>query len=316
MDIHQSLDTCEQTLVEIRSHIHHPWLKGELVKNYKKFNQIFISLDTLEECYLSIKEYLKIPDITGYSGGFLYLTGLLQSLYVISDCIKSLADNTVHLKIDYKLSHDMLFYLIEVRNDVVGHPTGRRNNTMHYIDRSSITKYNFQYMTYSENGWKANMNKVNLKETLFYCLQETADLLGIILTQMECKIEAHLNAFKGMKLTATLTHTGYNIEKLIQGCTTDYTLTFINMKELSSTFQKSLDEVMQIYPTLEMLPGLYQCSDDIKYILARLEGWLDERSFRGNRDVLIFLETLSTKLDEYRSMLAEIELTLPDDGVK
>jgi hypothetical protein len=43
------------------------------------------------------------------------------------------------------------------------------------------------------------------------------------------------------------------------------------------------------------------------YIISRLEDFLAEKNYSGNKDVNVFVDALSFKLDEYISMMKELD---------
>ena len=80
-----------------------------------------------------------------------------------------------------------------------------------------------------------------------------------------------------------------------------------NFKELTNTFNSTLEQLKQRYPTLETVPGLKHVTDKIQYIMSKLKFWLDEGCFIGNKDVEIFIDSLSDRIEEYQKMLLEID---------
>ena len=79
------ISTLEQS---VREYINTTRYQIDLLKDLNTWNQIFSSLDTIDDTMLSIKDYVeaKYPESTGLKYIFTY--GILQALFIQQDAMK------------------------------------------------------------------------------------------------------------------------------------------------------------------------------------------------------------------------------------
>lgn len=291
----------------VRDLMNHPYKKGLLIKEPSRFNKCCVSLDVLGDCYSTIKYFTKLPSIDGYNGGYMYITGLLQTLHLATDAIKALALNIASTNIDFKKSHFQLYEVREIRNDICGHPIDRHGQYMITINRDMISKVKIQYISYEAKGWGAEVKEINLVDLLNNTIVSINDVLREIEGIVNTSIKEHLNKFIGMKYSDTLKGTGYNIQKLYEYRTSYLELVKMDLKSLKEAIEISESQVKELYHDLIVVSGIKLSLDEMYYIISRLEDFLEENNYSGNKDVNVFVDALSFKLDEYISMMKELD---------
>lgn len=133
------ISTLEQS---VREYINTTRYQIDLLKDLNTWNQIFSSLDTIDDTMLSIKDYVeaKYPESTGLKYIFTY--GILQALFIQQDAMKHLSEA---FEINY-IATEKLLQIRALRNATIGHPTKnsvKKITYYNYISRFSLTKWGF-----------------------------------------------------------------------------------------------------------------------------------------------------------------------------
>ena len=113
----------DKLIDEIRDFINSPRKQYELLSDSFFWNMLCASMDTIEDSQLAIESYEKLPSFDGFTGGYLYIYGLLQALYLQQNTVNHLSQSLFKKRIDFKNHYPELFKIREMRNDTIGHPT-------------------------------------------------------------------------------------------------------------------------------------------------------------------------------------------------
>lgn len=117
--------------------------------NLDKWNGICAAVDCLEDTQEAINQYLDSPFPSSSGGKYLYIYGLLQALFVQQDALMVIYKIIFNKNLTFnENSYPELKKIRDIRNDCVGHPTGRGKNQLIGITRVSIEKEKFDYATY------------------------------------------------------------------------------------------------------------------------------------------------------------------------
>ncbi len=123
-------------------------LEESLQSNARAWNEICAGMDTIEDTQEAISLYLSLPNFKGFSGEYLYLYGLFQSLYVQQDSVCSLYKLFLGKDIYLEKEYPRLYKVREYRDDIFGHPVNRKNHRSHVISRPMISKDSIQVLDY------------------------------------------------------------------------------------------------------------------------------------------------------------------------
>ena len=92
----------QKIISEIRDSINKPRKQFQLLSNLVSWNKLCASMDTIEDSELAIDNYIKLPSFDGFTGGYLFIYGLLQALYLQQDAVNHLSQALFNENIDYK----------------------------------------------------------------------------------------------------------------------------------------------------------------------------------------------------------------------
>ena len=151
--------------IGVRNHINTHRFQKDLISNINLWSQICSSLDVIGDTLLSIEGYLEenFPSIEGLK--YIYIYGLLQSLFIQQDAMRNLSEA---FSIEYEISVK-LKSIREIRNSAIGHPTKNNINKKFYynhISRPSLSKESFTLLKYSEDN--TDIINVNIEHLIFF----------------------------------------------------------------------------------------------------------------------------------------------------
>jgi len=297
------------TLHSIRELINSALKQPELLSDKNKWSRLCSSLDHISDAQQAIDKYKSLNDFKT-SEGYLFIYGLLHSVYLQQNTTKSLSLSLIDRNIDFKKDYPKLYQIREVRNDSIGHPTDRRNyKYITSIVQHSISKEGFEYMIIDDTSRRFEYVDIN------QILQTQEALINDILLEVfdviKCEIQSHKETFSDMNIYDTIPDTvNYHIEKLYQGCHSNSNhilFTKIQIQTISQLFDNSLLEVKKRYKTLDALPGLEHQLNKIKYILNKLEELCDNNLFPEGYMAEAFIDSLKLELRDYRNFLKHID---------
>lgn len=183
--------------IGVRNHINTHRFQKDLISNINLWSQICSSLDVIGDTLLSIEGYFEenFPSIEGLK--YIYIYGLLQSLFIQQDAMRNLSEA---FSIEYEIS-GKLKSIREIRNSAIGHPTKNNMNKKFYynhISRPSLSKESFTLLKYSEDN--TDIINVNIYEILFEQLDEICNKYKKILEILREEEKNHINKYKDNKL--------------------------------------------------------------------------------------------------------------------
>ena len=124
-------------------------LEKRFKNNLDKWNGICAAVDCLEDTQEAINQYVDFPFPSSYGGRYLYIYGLLQALFVQQNALMATYKILLNKKLEFNdKNYPELKRIRDIRNDCIGHPTGRGANQLIVITRVSIEKEKFDYATY------------------------------------------------------------------------------------------------------------------------------------------------------------------------
>jgi hypothetical protein len=144
---------------QIRDFINEPRHQDALLKEIARWFQLTAALDVAEDTDLAIDAYLSSDR---RSAGDLYLEifGVLQAVFVQQDAIAHLAE-ALDITLDLD-GYPRLKEIRDARNDIVGHPTSRKNGTsFHSLVRMHMGREEAQVSSAYSNG-RSEFRKLDL----------------------------------------------------------------------------------------------------------------------------------------------------------
>lgn len=119
------------------------------------------AMDAIGDTAEGMLSFVGAPSFSGFTGGYLYVYGLLQCLYVQQDALVVLSEGLFGLRppegeiggfswTDYP----GLRRVRDIRNEAIGHPAKNDQEQAHFISRYSLSKASFEYSSYSWHATK------------------------------------------------------------------------------------------------------------------------------------------------------------------
>lgn len=293
---------------KIRDLINHPWKQNSLIKNTVKWNKICASLDVIGDTQTAISDFQNLPEFTSKSGGYLFIYGLLQALFLQQDAINSIYESLFDNKIDWAKDFPDIYQIRELRSDSIGHPTNRKNDkSFHFISFQSISNVSFDLMSHiSENG-ELIFRSIEISELIEKQQKNVIDILDDIICRMEHDYEKHKSKFRNNKIADLIKGIHYSASKISEGIYRSYPLTTSNLKTLESKINSIKEEVVKRYGSLDALDGLYETIMRIDYILEKLGNWIKNNELHENKDAEIFMDSFFVRFGELKKELEEID---------
>lgn len=300
----------ENIFKEIRKICNHPWKKELLFQDKIIWNRLWASLDVIEDSQIAIDDYSNLPEFSSNENGYLYVYGILQALYLQQEALRDLNKALFGQDIDFKEKYPELHNIREIRNNSIGHPTGRgEGKSFHGISRMTIRKKGFQMMSsFPKSGKKDDFEDINILS----CIATQNELLKEILNQTMKKLksdfESHKGKFKNDKLIDLIHPTiDYHFSKLYENIHRDYELVQINFNLIFDVYNNIKQGIIERYSSLSALSGIELTTETLDYLFARLKRDLIENKIEDKMELRIFIDALKSHFDELKSMIKEID---------
>jgi hypothetical protein len=298
----------EQREKKIRDLVNHPWKLQGLLEDKTKWNKICASMDVIGDTQIAINDFFKLPTFSSNSGGYLFLYGLLQALFLQQDAINHLSEALFDQSINWKDDYPDIHLIRELRNDSIGHPSKRGSDkSFHFIARYSISNGYFKLMShYSDlnrhvfRDFKIQEIKEKQEKSIIIVLDKVIDI-------MEKEYETHKKNFSDKKLSDLTNGISYSISKVYEGIYNSYPLAEMNFSIIKSTIDSIKTELEKRYGKLSALPGVEDVIRRIDYIIKRMDGWVNENNLLNNNDAEVFMDSFSDRFEELEEMLREID---------
>lgn len=299
------IDLCNTLNEAIHEPLYHNFYN---IPNELKYNQSFTSIDLIEDSQIAIEEF-ESAELLGKQGrSTLLIYGLLQSLFIQQDGLYHLYKCVLDENINQTDFFDTFSFdknIREVRNDIAGHPTNRKNTEFYFIAKGTVSKDRFTYAGYTPEFRKVEVDlKTFISKQSEFTISVLQSVLDIILKKIEMKKDEHKN--KALK-------------EMIVGVDRNIQLIYRGIRDTDRNFQgewgisgvkNALDEIRIELNTRynNNLPsGISEVFRLTDYIIARFNEWWTENNLLENNDAEIFLDSLGKQLDELKEMLIEID---------
>lgn len=299
------IDLCNTLNEAIHEPLYHNFYN---IPNQLKYNQTFTSIDLIEDSQIAIEEFESAESLGKQGRSTLLIYGLLQSLFLQQDGLYHLYKCVVDEKIKQTDFFDTFSFdkdIREVRNDISGHPTNRKNTEFYFIAKGPISKDRFTYAGYIPKFRKV---EVDLKTFISKQYEFTIKVLRTVLDKILKKIEMKKDEHKNKALKEMIVGADRNIQLIYRGIR-DTDRNFQGEWGISG-IKNALDEIrteLNIRYNNNLPSGISEVFRLTDYIIARFNEWWAENNLLENDDAEIFLDSLGKQLDELKEMLIEID---------
>jgi hypothetical protein len=272
-----------------RPRVHHALYSNDL----KGFFVVCSALDAIGDTTLAIDAYRGLQEAAIYGERYLRLYGLLQAFFIQQDAAQHILET---LDLTCTESKDDLFYVREIRNSAIGHPTRREGRpkknipqTSHAIARNSMWQNGFMLMSNAESG-QTEMTGVAIAELIEKQERGIAGILRVALEHLQTREEEHRMKYKDRQLAALFPATiDYYFEKLFAGCRREDGREFTSihvdlLNDILVAFRAALTErgIIPAYSHVayDVEDAEYPLAEYKKYIDGDPAGTLNEKSSR------------------------------------
>lgn len=304
------IDLCNTLNEAIHEPLYHNFYN---IPNELKYNQTFTSIDLIEDSQIAIEEFESAESLGKQGRSTLLIYGLLQSLFLQQDGLYHLYKCVVNENIKQTDFFDTFSFdkdIREVRNDIAGHPTNRKNSEFYFIAKGPISKDRFTYAGYTPTFRKV---EVDLKSFIIKQLELTRNVLQKVQENISKKIEMKKGEHKDKSLKEMIVGADRNIQLIYRGIR-DRERNFQGewgISGLKGAIDEIREELNKRYN--QNLPsGISESFRLIDYIIHRFNQWWTEKTLLGNDDAEIFLDSLKNQLNELEEMLLEIDKEFND----
>lgn len=301
-----------QLVENIRELINSPRKQYQLLSNSSAWNKLCSSMDTIEDCELAFEHFNGLPLFDGLTGGYLYIHGLLQNLFMQQDSVNHLSLSLFDRKINYKNDYPEIYNVRELRNDVTGHPTDRYSGKYFcVISQATINNSGFTYCRYIPNRKNQFIN-VEIKSLLVKQKELVFKILNKIIGELEMEDKEHKKKFAEKKLIGIFSNTlDYHISKLMEAIhSTEIKrepLFEMNIKILDEMVDKLKMAIEERYDNLNSLPVVSTTIFKIEFIITHLNELFNSQNYSNNLDTEVYIDSLNLELNELKDMCEEID---------
>ncbi len=294
---------------KIREFICIPRIKNDFLKNkIHLWQTLNSSLDAIQDTCDAINSYkkLKFPDDPGEK--ILCLSGLLQSLYVQQDALNNLYNSTTGKCFKWKSDFPNIYKIREIRNDAIGHPSGRKDKTYHFISSGLISHGSFSYGTFDKKGI-FKYNEYLIKDLIEEQLRFLSEKLGELFSELTSKDQAYKDSFKLIKLKNIFSDIEWVIINIFEGLSDKSMLGLEMLKiipEYIDSFEKALND-------RQLSIDLYEIRDiyiQINYTYDKLLRYFNQTKIDeeiSKLDAIIYLKFLEGNFSDLKKFAKEID---------
>lgn len=303
--MNEIIDLCNTLNRAIHEPLYHNFYN---IPNELKYNQTFTSIDLIEDSQIAIEEFESAESLGKQGRSTLLIYGLLQSLFLQQDGLYHLYKCVVDENIKQTDFFDTFSFdkdIREVRNDIAGHPTNRKNSEFYFIAKGPISKDRFTYAGYTPTFRTV---EVDLKTFIIKQLELARIVLQKVQANISKKIEMKKGEYKNKSLKEMIVGADRNIQLIYRGIRDDGR-NFQGEWGISG-LKSAIDEIRKELNTRynQNLPtGISESFRLIDYIIHRFNQWWNDKTLLGNNDAEIFLDSLENQLKELEEMLIEID---------
>tara|TARA_R110002050_G_scaffold300768_1_gene472374 strand:- start:5262 stop:6185 length:924 start_codon:yes stop_codon:yes gene_type:complete len=273
------------------------------------YERAFTSIDLIEDCQDAIEEFESIPVNNCQSRSTLYIYGVLQSMYCQQDGLYNLYRTIKKEKIKniYELfsKYNLNKEIREVRDDIAGHPTDRKNGReFYFIGKGTNSKYKFSYAGYTPHFRKVD---VDLKKFIGAQNHFANLILDEISESISHLIQTHKNNFKSMKLSTIIDNLNYPTQLIYRGISNNHPLADSGLKEIKRKLDNLKAELAKRYGT-DIPASINDIFRILYYIIGRIQNWLANQEIYNNLDAEVFMDSMGNQLSELAEILKEIDI--------
>lgn len=256
-----------ELIKKLRNHINRTEKQAELLTNRKKWLQVTSALDVLEDTSWAIEYYVEQDYPDDMKGKYLYTYGVLQALFVQQDAINSINQALFDEVINFKEKYPEIYNVREMRDDVVGHPTSRRNKQFIHLAQCSMSKEGFYYIKNDSETEDFEVITVSVTDAIGDVANNINSILQKAVDDLDSEFQEYIDKHKDRKMKEIFSQLGYAKAKvlnkehmsdwgyeatknMVKRCEEELVLRYGSV-DAFDTYKFLLDEIHEIYDLLE-----------------------------------------------------------------
>ncbi len=295
---------------QIRDLINNPRKQYAMLQDKAAWNMLCSCLDFIEDIQLAIAAYDQIPHSEDEGRKYLFLYGILQTLFLEQDAVRNLCDA---LGISYNRD-PFLTQIREIRNDSIGHPTKRgdgKGEAFNFISRASLSADGFDLMTTYPDGRPPLFRHVNVPSLIEKQQVILGQALTAILRKLMKEDAEHKAMFKSdhvQDVFPKVLH--YYFEKVYEA------IRGTNTAGLGSIHIKLISKAIETFKAKLEKRGILKAYDSVTYLLdlldyptTQLSAYFTQpdSSTLDNKSAYIFAFFVEKQMEELEGIAAEID---------
>ncbi|MEX0314633.1 MAG: hypothetical protein AB3N18_10675 [Allomuricauda sp.] len=301
----------------IRDLLNLPWKLSMLWSDRVNFNKAFTSLDVIEDAQEAIKAYQLLPQFHANSGGYLYIYGLMQSLFLQQDGVLSLHKALFDKNINLKQQFPKLQSIREHRRLSVGHPTNStkgKSKAFTYLIRMSLNKKEFKYLThYPEQNDDSEHIEVDVEELIKNQELEISIILDDIICSLKQENAKHKSKFSDRKLMDIVNRNyKYHIRKLYSAVGKNHNHAKLDFGILNDNYRNIKKEILTRYHSTFGVQGIEYNFEQLDYLFERLEQDLVLEQIDDQKELVVFIDSLQNHFEELVELCKEVDEVFED----
>jgi hypothetical protein len=248
--------------------------------------------------------------------GLRYLAhyGFLQAAYVQQDALDTLYEVLGLAKDPDRFPK--LREIRQLRNDAIGHPTGRKDGSSHAIVQISMTADRFELGSWSRDGWR--QRSVDLDEVATEQNNGVAQALDHLITHLAERDRRHKELFVNQPLAPRMAKSdlGYALEKISVGARrisanptgSDVVMARAGLEVVGQTLNGLKEALHERGEYPGVLDGVDHLLDELNSAVNRLIATFGKEPAALDAEAAgIYAYFLRGKLEELQGVLADID---------
>lgn len=285
------------------------WISNALFQNASNWNKLYTSLDTIDDAQIAIEDYGQLPSFNSMNGGYLYIYGLLQAFMLQQDASTHLMESLCSKSIDLKTEFPELYEVREIRNNAVGHPTGRRNGkSFHGISRMTISKQSFTLRSSIMLPTRSSeFDVIDIDNCIMQQHKGIEEILDNAYQYLKQEALNHMAKFSNSSLSDLFEASWtYYFQKIADFRNPD-SLHAHHFQLINSIYSDVKKGIAFRYGSIEAADGVAENVKRLDYLFARLQRDLIESKIPDDIELEIFIDALKYELGNLKSICHEID---------
>lgn len=297
---------------EILDHINRIEKQNALLESRRNWDKITSALQVLEDSSCAVSYYLETQYPSGVGGKYLFTYGLLQALFIQEDAANSISEVLIGRGVNFKEDYPEAYMIREIRNDVVGHPTNRGNNSSIFLVQVSLSKQSFCYFKNNSDAENQEERSVDVGKAISNVAECVNAVLKRVIELLDTEFKEYIEKHRERKMTAIFNSLSYAKEKALSPHDIFSNCGYETTKKM---VQKCEEELILRYGSIEAVESYHYVLGEIHELYSLIDIGVPEMPDNLRKQVSKFLmQCLFSKLECLRSLCKETDFYFESYG--